>query len=77
MTDDAATAAMDRLRKASARVRKHEQERKELADAIVGARRAGIRPKDIDDIAPYDRNHVGRILKEAGLTEARTPKAGA
>lgn len=74
MTDDAAAAALDRLRKASARVRKHEQERKELAEAIVAARRSGIRPREIDEIAPYDRNHVGRILKEAGLTEPRETK---
>jgi hypothetical protein len=77
MTDDAAAAALDRLRKASARVRKHEQERKDLAEAIVEARRSGIRPSEIDEIAPYDRNHVGRILKEAGLTQPREPKARA
>jgi hypothetical protein len=75
MKDDAAAAAIDRLRKASARVRKHEQERKDLAEAIVVARRAGIRPSEIDEIAPYDRNHIGRILKGAGLTEPREPKA--
>ena len=75
MTDDAAAAAIDRLRKASARVRKHEQERKELAEAIVNARRAGARPREIDEIAPYDRNHIGRILKEAGLTVPRAGKA--
>lgn len=74
MTEDAAAAALDRLRKASARVRRHEQERKDLAEAIVEARRAGIRPSEIDEIAPYDRNHIGRILKVAGLTEPREPK---
>ncbi len=74
MTDDAAEAALDRLKKASARVRKHEAERKELADAIVAARLAGVRPKDIDDIAPYDRNHIGRIVKAAGIPPLRTPK---
>jgi hypothetical protein len=77
MTEDAAASALGRLRKASARVRKHEQERKDLAEAIVDARRSGIRPSQINEIAPYDRNHVGRILKEAGLTEPREPKAPA
>lgn len=72
MTDDAAKkAAMDRLRRAAARVRKHEDERKELAEAIINARRVELRPREIQDVVPYDRNHVGRILKEAGLT---TPK---
>ncbi len=71
MTDDAIKEAEARLRRAAARVRKHEDERKELAAAIIDARRAGIRPKDIQDVVPYDRNHVGRILKGAGLTEPR------
>jgi hypothetical protein len=75
MTDDAAEAALDRLRKASARVRKHEAERKELAEAIVVARLAGIRPRDIEEIAPYDRNHIGRIVKAAGVPPLKGPKA--
>lgn len=65
---------MARLRKADNRVRKHEQERKELADAIIEARKAGWRPSDIDSVVTYDRNHVGRILKGANLT---TPKSKA
>lgn len=75
MTDDAADAALDRLKRASARVRKHEAERKELADAIVAARLAGIRPRDIEEVAPYDRNHIGRIVKAAGVPPLKGPNA--
>lgn len=72
MTDDAAKqAAMARLRRAAARVRKHEAERLELAEAIVEARRLDWRPSEIQPEVPYDRNHVGRILKDAGLTQPK------
>lgn len=71
MTDDAKTAAMARLRRAANRVRKHDDERKELAAAIIDARESGWRPKQIQDEVPYDRNHVGRIFKAAGLTHPR------
>jgi hypothetical protein len=71
MTDDAKDAAMARLRRAAARVSKHEEERKELAAAIVDARRIGWRPTDLEDVVPYDRNHIGRILKAAGLTQPK------
>jgi hypothetical protein len=78
MTDDTDQAAKDtamaRLRKADARVRKHEQERQELIDAIVSARLIGWRPSDIDDVVHYDRNHIGRLLKKAGATTPRAPK---
>ncbi|WBB94256.1 hypothetical protein [Verrucosispora sp. WMMC514] len=77
MTDDAAKdAAMARLRRAAARVRKHEEERNELAAAIIEARRTGNRPTEIQDEVPYDRNHVGRILKNAGLTKPKGARAG-
>ena len=79
MTDDidqaARDAAMTRLKRADARVRKHEQERQELADAIVAARRADWRPADIDAVVHYDRNHIGRILKDAGATTPRRTRA--
>lgn len=76
MTDDAAKqAAMARLRRAAARVRKHDEERKELAAAIIEARRLDWRPTDIQDEVPYDRNHVGRILKDAGLTQPKGKRA--
>ncbi len=68
-------AAMTRLKKADARVRKHEQEREELKAAIIEARRLGWRPADIDATVAYDRNHIGRILSEAKLTTPRPPKA--
>lgn len=67
MTDDAKDAAMARLRRAAARVRKHEDERKELAEAIVEARRIGWRPVEVEREVPYDRNHVGRIVKAARI----------
>lgn len=72
MTDDAVKrAAMERLRRAAARVAKHADERRELASAIIEARRLDWRPSEIQDAVPYDRNHVGRILKDAGLTQPK------
>jgi hypothetical protein len=63
MTEDAKQAAMERLKRADARVRRHEAERKELADAIVAARLAGWRPSEVESVVHYDRNHIGRITK--------------
>lgn len=70
---------MARLRRAAARVRKHEAERIELAAAIVEARRIGWRPVEIkrDGDVPYDRNHITRILNEGGIEPTRGPRAKA
>lgn len=72
-----AEAALDRLRTAAARVRQHDAERRELAAAIADARRAGMRPKEIAEVVPYDRNHVGRILSEHRLTVPRKSRDSA
>lgn len=64
---------MTRLRAAAARVNQHEDERTELAAAIVEALKANIRPRDIHKEVPYDRNHVRRIAKAAGLPPLREP----
>lgn len=76
MTDGNATQkqALARLRKAAARVRRHDAERQELIEAIVQARLANIRPAAIEDIAPWDRNHIGRIVKKDGRVPLREPK---
>lgn len=58
---------MARLRRAAARVRKHEAERLELAEAIVEARKRGWRPVEVEREVPYDRNHVARIAKAGGV----------
>jgi len=73
-TGQAKAAAIARMKKADARVRKHEEERQELADAIVAARRLDVRPAEIDAVVHYDRNHIGRILKKADLTTPRAAK---
>jgi hypothetical protein len=65
--------ALTRLRAASARVKQHDQERDDLAAAIVDALKAGVRPRDIAEIAPYDRNHIRRIAKAAGVPPLREP----
>mgnify|MGYP006976739161 CR=1 FL=1 len=69
--DDPIETALNRIRRADARVRQHEAERRELAAALVDARRLGVRPRDLRKVTHYDRNHIGRILKAAGLTEPR------
>lgn len=74
-TDARKAAAMARLRAAAARVRKHEAERIELAEAIVEARMAGWRPVEVEDEVPYDRNHTARIAKAGGVPPMRGPRA--
>lgn len=79
---DARERALTRLRAAAARVKQHEAEREELADAIVEALTAGgLRPSEVDREVPYDRNHVRRIAKAAGVPPLRestvTPRAKA
>lgn len=75
MTDDDRDAVRARLKKAStAFIRGEEQQkhrREELAEAIADAFRAGLRPSEIEEIAPYDRNHIGRIRKAAGIPASR------
>lgn len=71
MTDAEKAEAMTRLRKASAAVREHEDERSELAAAIVAALLAGWRPVEVDAEVPYDRNHIRRIAKAAGVPALR------
>ncbi len=75
MTDDARDAAMKRLKRADARVRRHEDERRELAEAIVEARLAGWRPADVEKVVHYDRNHIGRIVKADGRVPIRDRKS--
>ena len=47
--------------------------RQRLHDAIVDALNAGVRPRDIDAIVPYDRVHIRRIAKAAGVPPRREP----
>lgn len=63
--------AIDRLRAKAEVVRRHDEERRELAEAIVAARAAGMKPSEIQREIPYDRVHMSRILKAAGLTQPR------
>ncbi|MEU0275520.1 hypothetical protein [Streptomyces sp. NPDC006307] len=72
-TVDAALRELDRLtatfKKAEAKV---EEARKPLQEAIVrhySARTLG--PGEIAEHSPYDRNHVGRIVKAAGAPPLR------
>lgn len=44
-----------------------EQARAELATAIVGAARAGMRQVEIVQISGYTRENVRRILRSAGV----------
>lgn len=67
----AKTVAMERLRAKADVVRRHEAERKELAAAIIAARQADLKPSEIQHEIPYDRAHMCRILKAAGLTQPR------
>lgn len=75
---DARERALTRLRAAAARVRQHESEREELAAAIVEAlTTGGLRPNEVDKEVPYDRNHVRRIAKAAGVPPLKEPTVAA
>jgi septal ring factor EnvC (AmiA/AmiB activator) len=75
MTDTEKDDARTRLKRASAAFTRGEDQQKHrreaLAEAIADAFRAGLRPSEIEDIAPYDRNHIGRIRKAAGIPARR------
>lgn len=48
-----------------------ERRRERLAAAIVSALKAGIGPSAVERESPYDRQHVDRIRKAAGLPAKR------
>ncbi|HWB36859.1 MAG TPA: hypothetical protein VHA75_12615 [Rugosimonospora sp.] len=48
-----------------------ERRRERLAAAIVSALRAGIGPAAIEREAPYDRQHIDRIRRGAGIPAKR------
>jgi hypothetical protein len=76
MDEEAKMATMTRLKRADARVRKHKEEVDELAAAIVEALTVGgWRPSEVDAVVHYDRNHVRRIAKKAGVPPLREPRA--
>lgn len=54
-----------------------EDARRELAAAIVAERKEGALIEDITAVVPYRQTQVNRILKEAGLTQERKPRAAA
>jgi hypothetical protein len=54
-----------------------EQARTKLRDRIVRALRADIRPSEVTAHTPYDRNHIDRIRRAAGIPSRRKPRADA
>jgi hypothetical protein len=76
MTEPGRDEALARLRAAAARVREYESARDELADAIVFALTHNVRPVEVDEIVPWDRNYVRRIAKKAGVPALRNPTGG-
>lgn len=73
MADDEAERAMEELREAVAEYERCNDVRERLAAKIVVALRAGNKPSKVSDAVPYDRNHVRRIAKAAGLPPLREP----
>lgn len=45
--------------------------RARLRAAIIAEKREGVKVSEIEDIVPYRRGHVTRILDEAGLVEKK------
>jgi hypothetical protein len=77
MTDeeDPTVEALAELRAATAHFTEgrdeQERRRERLAAAIVKALTVGVRPSVIEREAPYDRQHIDRIRKAAGLPAKR------
>lgn len=68
-------ARLRRADRAYVRVKaQFEAVRAELADAIVADRKDGAKIEDITANVTYRQTQVNRILKDAGLTEARPRK---
>ena len=65
--DDLA-AVTDEFRAAEAAL---EEARERVHKAVLRSLRAGVGPSEIERRGPYDRNHVGRIRKAAGIPGRR------
>lgn len=67
----------ERLRTDDAEVQRLNAElkaaRKRLADSIVTALKADVKPSDVGKHVSYDRNHIRRIAHAAGLPPLREP----
>lgn len=50
--------------------------RERLHQAIIAEKREGTSVADIEDVAPYRRGHVTRILDSAGLVKKKPKPAG-
>jgi hypothetical protein len=72
-TEAAALAELDRLTTTyTSAVADMERARAELRDGIIRhLRERSAPPGRIADHTPYDRNHVGRIAREAGVPPIR------
>ncbi|WP_181785103.1 hypothetical protein [Streptomyces phytophilus] len=73
--EEAALRELDKLTAAyEAAVRVVDQRREALHSAIIKhLRERNARPGQVADHSPYDRNHVGRIAKAAGVPPRREP----
>lgn len=75
MDDDVMPEPIARIKRAAvahARAQKREEvTRAELHEAIAAAFRLGHRPREIEAVSPYDRNHNGRIRDAAGIPATR------
>ncbi len=76
--EEAAKAELDRLTAAFTKADAElEKTRKPLHAAIVRHQKArSARPSEIADHTPYDRNHVRKVGKDAGVPPLRGPGAG-
>ena len=73
---DETRARLARASRAFARLQSQlDDARTELVAAIVEDRKAGGLIEDITAVVPYRQTQVNRILKDAGLTQERKPRA--
>ena len=49
-----------------------EEVRERVHKAVLRSLRTGVGPSEIERRGPYDRNHVGRIRKTAGIPGKRS-----
>ena len=77
VTSEAQAKAINELRETSAAFLaardELEERRRTLVEAIKNALRLDVPPSVVERESPYDRQHIGRIRRDAGIPPRRPP----
>jgi hypothetical protein len=69
--DEAVRLLTDEAQKYRRAAKALDEARERMAAAIVAARRAGVRPTDVDQLSPFVPAYNRRIAREAGIEPGR------